>query len=210
MEDVKLKGLDLAKFDASQAYRELEQAVKHKAGSVTWNVIHERLGNEVSQMLKGISLVKILATAWSKSSEIQKYRDPVKYPPDKPVYVTLFNHDISSVQKPSLKVVLREAATGFERSFEIPLEIVLKLSMEGVVLELRVASWRPSNQPPARPKARSSFRGWVFTKLRDPIFKLPAITGCVGVRRRLRNNRYVAERMECGGLTPLLLSNFNK
>ena len=173
MEDVELKGLDLAKFDASQAYRELEQAVKHKAGSVTWTAIHDGFGNEVSQMLKGISLIKILATAWSKSTEIQKYRDPVKYPPDKPVYVTLFNHDISSVQKPSLKVVLREAATGFERSFEIPLEIVLKLSLEGVVLELRGGKLASIQSATCKGKGEIKLQGVGIYKTETRSFKLP-------------------------------------
>lgn len=171
--ETRLEGLDLSKFDTSQACREVRQAVVSKAGSGTWNAIREGLGEEIGKMLKGMSIVGILATAWSKSTEIQKYRDTAKYPPGKPVNVTLYNHDISSVQKPKLKAVLREAVTGFERSFEIPLEVALKLSLEGVVLEFNGGKLTSIRSAAGKGKLEIKIEGVSIYKTETRAFKLP-------------------------------------
>ncbi len=169
MDEVKLEGFDGSKFEASEAYRKM----KAVAGSVTWNSIRGGIGNEVGQLLKGISLIKILETAWSKSQEIQKYLDPASNPPDKSAYVTLAKHDISSVQKPSLKVVLIVSATGIKHTFEIPLEISLKVNLEGVVLEFKAGQLKSIQSATCKGKGEIKVAGAELYKAETRSFKLP-------------------------------------
>ena len=103
-------------------------AVKQQAGNavsaLSGNVFAEGLRNSIVSNF-GMSIGGILAAAWSKRRELQKYLDK----PEATNYLRLAKHTVNSDHKPEIEVLLNEKALA-----QFQLDVKFKLEIEGANL----------------------------------------------------------------------------
>lgn len=82
--------------------------------------------------LASVSLGEVLIGGWQQHARFAKYADPVKFPPDKVTRVPLADHDITSTYEPYIQLLVDGKPAG-----RIPLEVGVKLTVEGAVLVIQ-------------------------------------------------------------------------
>ncbi len=115
---------------SQQKIRELQQTIQKKHLDLKWPVVWDTVIGQIDKLLD-IPLSGILLQAWAKKQEIEKYREPGKYPPDETFLVPLLTHTLASTHKPSIEISIGEV---FHET--IPFTISLKLHLKGFSLEI--------------------------------------------------------------------------
>ena len=96
------------------------------------------VSDEVMGNLRGaldISLTDVIVEGWGKYKELLKYRDRERYPPDQTILLPLAHHEIRSVHKPYVDVLLDDKPIG-----RVTFTVDLRLLFDGVVLTIRDAT----------------------------------------------------------------------
>ncbi|MGE5145889.1 MAG: FHA domain-containing protein, partial [Candidatus Eiseniibacteriota bacterium] len=84
-----------------------------------------------------VSLVDIVLEGWGKYKELLQYRDRTRYPPDQTILLPLAHHEIRSVHKPYVDVLLDDKPIG-----RVTFTVDLRLTFDGVVLVIQDGSIR--------------------------------------------------------------------
>ena len=98
----------------------------------------EGVSSEVMKKLEGVldvDLADIVLEGWGKYKELLQYRDRTRYPPDQTILLPLAHHEIRSVHKPYVDVLLDDKPIG-----RVTFTVDLRLTFDGVVLVIRAGS----------------------------------------------------------------------
>jgi hypothetical protein len=98
----------------------------------------EGVSSEVMENLQGVldvSLVDVVLEGWGKYKELLQYRDRTRYPPDQTILLPLAHHEIHSIHKPYVDVLLGDRPIG-----RVTFTVDLRLTFDGVVLVIRDGS----------------------------------------------------------------------
>jgi hypothetical protein len=167
---VQLSKTQLSNVDMDKAYKEMGETISKEAGQLKVVASREWLLGELGHLLKRVHLINLLAGAWNKSRQLNKYLDAGKYPPGDPVYVELLEHTITSTQRPSLELIV-----GGQVRAEVPFEIDLKLTLQGVVLKIDGGRIREIRSASVKGKGNIKIGGAeLFEKEIGPLF-LPGV-----------------------------------
>ena len=93
------------------------------------------VSSEVMKNLEGVldvDLADIVLEGWGKYKELVQYRDRTRYPPDQTILLPLAHHEIRSVHKPYVDVMLDDKPIG-----RVTFTVDLRLLFDGVVLVIR-------------------------------------------------------------------------
>lgn len=131
-----LSAEEWSRIEASVGVGRLVDKLAVHAVTGGWESTRRLVLERVDSLLE-ISLPEILARAWSKSRELQSYRDSEKYPPDKEFAAILLEHEIVSTHKPRVEVLLDDIKIG-----EVNFLINLALELAGFKLIIRDARIR--------------------------------------------------------------------
>jgi hypothetical protein len=82
--------------------------------------------------LASVPVGKVLVGGWKQHARFAKYADPVQFPPEKVSRVPLAAHHIKSTYKPYIELLVDSAPSG-----TVPLEVVVDLAVEGVILVIQ-------------------------------------------------------------------------
>ena len=130
LDKVELSGEAMEKMMSKESAARLAKQFEEKAGP-TWNSVRQQLPNQLKTFLD-IDVAEILIGVWNKSKELQKYRDPVKYPPEEVSLVSLLKHEIESTHQPYVDVLLNGRSIA-----KVHFEIKVELTLEGVELQIQ-------------------------------------------------------------------------
>ena len=81
-----------------------------------------------------VSLTDVVLEGWGKYKELLQYRDRKRYPPDQTILLPLAHHEIHSVHKPYVDVLLDDKPIG-----RVTFTVDLRLRFDGVILTVRDA-----------------------------------------------------------------------
>src|SRR6266581_4207178 len=104
LDKVELSEEGMEKMMSGESAARLARQLEEKAGP-TWNSVRQQLPNQLKTFLN-IDVADILIGVWNKAKELQKYCDPVKYPPEKVTFVLLLKHEIESTHEPYVDVLI--------------------------------------------------------------------------------------------------------
>ncbi len=121
----------VAGIDPSEVFRDVVEAVAQKFTHLKAAVAGKTIVQMIPELLR-VDVGTLLASAWKKCAELQKYRDSKTYPPDETVLVELAQHTIRSSHSPHLDVMVGES-----RVQRIDFDLELTLDIEAAVLTVR-------------------------------------------------------------------------
>lgn len=143
------------------------EAVKQQAGSAVaalgWNSFADGVRNSIASNFD-MSIGGILAAAWSKRRELQKYLDK----PEATNYLRLAKHTVNSDHKPEVEVLLNEKAVAkfqFEVKFKLDIEGANLMIHEGMIKKVTAVSGKAS--------CTISFKGYELFKKESQQIDLP-------------------------------------
>lgn len=120
-QQVEVSARALAQSEALQGRSWLPANLReHAAKAIIW-ALKNLLDDPVSETI---------AKAWTKARELKKFADA---PADQINELTLHEHDIALVRKPSLELVLNGAPTGLKVEFEMKIGLVV----EGALIKVQ-------------------------------------------------------------------------
>lgn len=108
------------------------QALLSTAPSLLQNHVAQSVTEALRNVL-AVPLVDILTSAWTTRRELKQYLDRSKFPRDELVDHSLAKHDIQSVHRPKLQVMLDNSPMGAEFEFEVQ----VALSVDGAILRVQ-------------------------------------------------------------------------
>jgi hypothetical protein len=130
-------GVDL--YDSA---KELKESVKKEARAIRWPWVRDLVAEKSCDVLN-LNVVDVLAEAWKKYAEIEKYADRQKYGPDESILVPLAEHTVKSKHQPYVEILLHEKPIGrveFDLEFTLTLDgFVLKIQ-DGIIREIQTGS----------------------------------------------------------------------
>ena len=124
-------GGKLKKLESARPMKRAQRQLRKTAGRHTAPLTANDLITPMSELLD-VSLMDIIVRAWNSNNLFEKYLDPEKYDPSKPVLISLKKHSITSTHAPRIDINMNGSRLG-----QIDFEIDLTLTLEGVILELR-------------------------------------------------------------------------
>ena len=143
------------------------EAVKQQAGSavsaLSGNVLAEGLRNSIASNFD-MSIGGILAAAWGKQRELQKYLGK----PEATNYLRLAKHTVNSDHKPEIEVLLNEKALAkfqFEVKFKLDIEGANLMIHEGMIKKVTAVSGKAS--------CTISYKGYELYKKESQQIDLP-------------------------------------
>ena len=155
-------GLKEAKLDAAGM-----EAVKHQAGDAISKFGGKAFADGLENALAGsfeMSLGGILAAAWSKRRELQKYLEK----PEATNYLRLIKHTVNSDHKPEVEVMLNEKVVAkfqFEVKFKLEIDGANLMIHEGMIKKITAVSGKGS--------CTISYKGYELYKKESQQFDLP-------------------------------------
>jgi hypothetical protein len=128
--------------DLYRSSEELKEAVKKEARAIRWPWVRDLVAEKARDVLN-LNVVDVLAEAWKKYAEIEKYADRQKYGPEESILVPLAEHTVGSKHHPYVEILLHEKSIGrveFDLEFSLTLEgFVLKIQ-DGIIREIQTGS----------------------------------------------------------------------
>lgn len=130
-------GVDL--YGSAEKIKEL---MKREARAIRWPWVRDLVAEKARDVLN-LNVVDVLAEAWKKYAEIEKYADRQKYGPEESILVPLAEHTVKSKHHPYVEILLHEKPLGrveFDLDFSLTLEgFVLKIQ-DGIIREIQTGS----------------------------------------------------------------------
>ena len=109
---------------------EVRQELQTKLPNLKWADVSKDIDEKIDSILS-CPIDEMLAGAWAKYKELQKYCDAEAYPPGKTVLAGLVKHRIEGAFTPSVVI---QIATIDVANLELP--IGLRLELEGIILKI--------------------------------------------------------------------------
>lgn len=146
----------------------LDQITSHFPG-IAREYLLKQIDSVISETLK-VSVVKVLAMAWSKNQELSKYLDKEKYPAGTKTIVPLFKHKIKSPHQPSLEITLGEKTLR-----KIKFEVECELEVEGAILTIQDAQIKEIQTSFCTGKGEIKCEGIKLKEVESKKIKLPGL-----------------------------------
>jgi hypothetical protein len=128
--------------DLYRSAEELKESVKKEARAIRWPWVRGLVAEKASDVMN-LNVVEVLAEAWKKYAEIEKYADRQKYGPEESILAPLAEHTVKSKHHPYVEILLHEKSIGqveFDLEFSLTLEgFVLKIQ-DGIIREIQTGS----------------------------------------------------------------------
>lgn len=105
------------------------EAVVGTAG-MAWRLVKAETQRQLEQALD-MDPAELIAGAWSKARELEKYADPQQYPPDLSVIAYLGEHELSWRFHPEVDIVVAQAPF---RTFRFTIELAVKLKAAALTI----------------------------------------------------------------------------
>ncbi len=115
-----------------------------------------------------LDLGAILVGGWKKVSELERYADPVRYPPDETVFVTLGQHTVTSSHKPSLDILVDGAKVD-----TVPFDLKLTLTLDTATLTIRGGEVLAAAPGACKAAGELKCEGYSLVKRESGTVKLP-------------------------------------
>ncbi len=116
---------------SGKQFPELQEALREQLGKVKWKVVARELVRRLGELLDVRVADTVMAPAWQRWKELQKYRDPEQCPPGESAIVPLAEHSIESTHSPHIDLLVRDVEIG-----RLDVQLALALQLEGVVLRI--------------------------------------------------------------------------
>lgn len=121
----------LAKLEATRRLLSLRKQLPRHLPAAFWPTVLAQIGAQVRAALD-IPLSTVLASAWHEYGAFFKYRDPVRYPANEDILVSLAEHTITTTLTPSIGIAVNDQPVG-----SIELEVALEIELKGGIATLR-------------------------------------------------------------------------
>lgn len=121
----------LAKLEATKRLLSLRKQLPSHLPAAFWPTVLAQIGARVREALD-IPLSTVLASAWHEYGAFFKYRDPVRYPANEDILISLAEHTITTTLTPSIGIVVNDQPAG-----SIKLEVALEIELKGGIATLR-------------------------------------------------------------------------
>jgi hypothetical protein len=121
----------LAAFAATGALRGIQTLL-----TAAPPILQTHIGESITDALKtalDVRIVDILTQAWSARRDLAPYTDEPKYPANQIIDHTLTKHEIHSVHKPRVQIMLDHSPLGPEMEFDV----ALSLNIDSAVLRVK-------------------------------------------------------------------------
>ncbi len=115
-----------------------------------------------------LDLIDILIGGWKKYSQLQQFRDRVKYPPDESFFLSLTEHAITSSHRITVEILAGEVTM-----FALPLDAIAVLTIEGITLKVRDARICEISSGRCRGKGTLKLREMILVEKETPYLELP-------------------------------------
>lgn len=183
--------------DAWNAFERLEAGrdLKVTVGSwraVTWEAASGYVWKRMTDYVDELDVLAPLFGAWTKYRQLRQYADPTQYGPDETLLLSLREHTISASHRPTLEVLIGEQVVK-----KISFEIVLALTMEAVVLEVRDARIREIVAGRCRGKGSVKCAGATLVEQSTRTIELPGIALGAGIPIPAPERPVAATRHTC-------------
>jgi hypothetical protein len=159
---------DLRIAEVATCVRKLQQSLPDGIPAGYWPAVMTQVGAKVREALD-IPLESILAGAWQRHKQFQKYCDSERYPPDVTSVVPLADHTISSTLEPYVEVFADDVSIG-----RIALNVQLKVALEGATLSIRDGKFRSLGLVRGKVGGKLSCGDVVLLDLSSRQYELPA------------------------------------
>jgi hypothetical protein len=143
------------------------EAVKQQAGAaisaLSGNMFAEGLRNSIASNFD-MSIGGILAAAWSKCRELQRYLDK----PEATNYLRLAKHTVNSDHKPEVEVMLNEKAVA-----KLQFDVKFKLEIDGANLMVHEGMIKKVTAVSGKASCTISYKGYELYKKESQQIDLP-------------------------------------
>ncbi len=100
------------------------------------SLLQNHVAQSVTEALRGalaVPLVDILTSAWTTRRELKQYLDRSRFPREELVDHALGKHDIQSIHRPKLQIMLDQSPIGAEFEFDV----TVALNVEAAILRVQ-------------------------------------------------------------------------
>jgi len=123
-------------LDLYQTAAEIKESVKREARAIRWPWVRDLVAEKAHDVLN-LNVVDVLAEAWKKYAEIEKYADRQKYGPEDSILVPLMEHTVKSKHHPYVEILLHDKPMG-----RVEFDLDFSLTLAGFVLNIQDGSIR--------------------------------------------------------------------
>lgn len=154
-------------LEHGQVYARIMKSLVTHGGLVNSVGSFKTLAARIPDLLR-LDLGVILVGGWQKMTELRRYTDRKKYPPDETVLVEITRHTVTSTHKPKLDIVIDGVKVD-----TVPFELKLTIIIDGAVLTIR--DGRILAVSPGATKAGAEFKceGYTIVKRESAPVRVP-------------------------------------
>lgn len=116
---------------SNPAFARLAGMVAEYGDLMSWPAAFGEIAGKIPYLLE-LDPSKLVANAWAKGKEFQRYADPEQYPPDETVLVKLARHVVRSSHDPHIEVMANDTLVD-----TVDFSLSLAITIEGAVLKIR-------------------------------------------------------------------------
>lgn len=118
-------------IESSEKMDALRKKIRVHEPLMEWNSVYRQVLDKCPELLK-IRLQDVLMGGWRKYQQINQYLEQGKANPEVSFTVPVLNHSIVSEHHPKIEIRINNAELG-----EIEFEILLKLELTGIILDIK-------------------------------------------------------------------------
>jgi hypothetical protein len=159
---VDLSETEKTSLETTEKIRELKDKLEEEAKSLTWPDTFNLITKKIGELLNVPILDDILIKVWNEGKLFRQ--------PGETIEVPLVKHTIKSTHRPYIEVRLNE--TLLDR---VDFEIVVKLTVEGVVLEIQDGKIKKFRCGECTGEASLKCEGFLLASEKSKPIKLPGV-----------------------------------
>ena len=162
-----LPGEELSRLESGKDVTELRRPLEEARLPGGWVGLRDKILAGAGGLLD-IRLLDVMGWAWKKGRELEAYRDPERYPPDKTFSVPLVEHKITSTHTPHVDIRMNDKKVGCIH-FAVNIEIAIK----AMTLEIRNARIKKIHAGDCTAKGRFLCEGALLAERESTPLDLP-------------------------------------
>lgn len=163
-------------LEESESVRSIRQKVKKHVPGLPWRSVRKYIEANLPDALD-VGAEEILGAAWAKVTELAKYLDEEKYPPEDTILVYLAEHTVTSTFHPSLKVLFYGESIG-----TIPFDVEVALELKGLKIKIKAGEILEAHTGDCRAKGSVAIAGHRIVEKKSEEIALPGMI-CFEKRR---------------------------
>lgn len=126
-----LSGKSLEEVRRLPRMQRVESELQQRGGSKRWLAFLRSEARRWPELLQ-VDLMAIIAGAWNRHQDLQKYADRSRYAPGETIQVALTEHSIRSQHHPHIDILIDNVKQG-----ELRFDVDLTLKVKGLMLRIR-------------------------------------------------------------------------